>query len=67
MGTHSSAIQTYIRAKDENRPHLMPSAFALDAKLEMKVKTGNISFPPASTHDPAMRWIVGGKALVFIK
>jgi hypothetical protein len=49
MGTHSSAIQTYIRAKDENRPHLMPSAFALDAKLEMKVKTGNISFPPAST------------------
>jgi hypothetical protein len=48
MGAHASAIQTYIRAKDENRPHLMPGAFALDASLEMKVETENISFPPAS-------------------
>ena len=48
MGAHASAIQTYIRSKDENRPHLMPGAFALDAHLEMKVETGNISFPPAS-------------------
>jgi hypothetical protein len=46
MGTHSSAIQTYIRAKDENRPHLMPSAFAPDASLEVRVETENISFPP---------------------
>jgi len=48
MGTHSSAIQTYIRAKDENRPHLMPSVFAPDASLEMRIETENISFPPAS-------------------
>lgn len=48
MGAHSSAIQTYIRAKDENRPHLMPNAFAPDASLEMRVETENISFPPAS-------------------
>jgi hypothetical protein len=48
MGAHASAIQAYIRSKDENRPHLMPGAFALDAHLEMKVETGNISFPPAS-------------------
>ena len=48
MGTHSNAIQTYIRAKDENRPHLMPSAFSQDASLEMRVETENISFPPAS-------------------
>jgi hypothetical protein len=48
MGAHANAIQTYIRAKDENRPHLMPGAFAHDASLQMKVETENISFPPAS-------------------
>jgi hypothetical protein len=48
MGTHSSAIQTYIRAKDENRPHLMASAFTPDASLDIRVETENISFPPAS-------------------
>jgi hypothetical protein len=48
MGTHSGAIQTYIRAKDENRPHLMSRAFTPDASLEMRVETENISFPPAS-------------------
>jgi hypothetical protein len=48
MGSHSSAIQAYIRAKDENRPHLMPSAFASDASLATRVETENISFPPAS-------------------
>ncbi|MEA2821039.1 MAG: hypothetical protein QOJ86_3043 [Bradyrhizobium sp.] len=48
MGAHAIAIETYIRAKDENRPHLMQGAFAPDASLEMKVKTENISFPPAS-------------------
>jgi hypothetical protein len=37
-----------IFAKDENRPHLMPSAFASDAHLEMRVETENISFTPAS-------------------
>lgn len=48
MGSHSGAIQTYIRAKDGGRPHLMPSAFTPDASLEMRVETENISFPPAS-------------------
>ena len=48
MGAHANAIQTYIRAKDENRPHLMPNAFTPDANLGMRVETENISFPPAS-------------------
>jgi hypothetical protein len=48
MGAHASAIQIFIRAKDENRPHLMTGAYALEANLEMTVETGNISFPPAS-------------------
>jgi hypothetical protein len=48
MGAHAKAIHTYIRAKDENRPHLMPNAFTPDANLEMRVETENISFPPTS-------------------
>jgi hypothetical protein len=46
MGSHSNAIHAYIRAKDENRPHLMPSAFASDASLEigLKLKT-SLSHP----------------------
>ena len=46
MGAHANAVQTYIRAKDENRPHLMHNAFTPDANLEMRVETENISFPP---------------------
>ncbi len=42
------AIETYIHAKDENRPHLMRRAFSESAVLEMHVKTGTISFPPRS-------------------
>lgn len=41
-------IRTYIRAKDENRPHLMPHAFAADATLQMTVKSEAISFPARS-------------------
>jgi hypothetical protein len=48
MGSHSNAIEAYVRAKDENRPHLLPSAFSTDASLEMRVETENISFPPTS-------------------
>jgi hypothetical protein len=44
--TPSEAIQTYLRAKDENRPHLMKRVFAETAKLEMTVETTAISFPP---------------------
>ena len=42
----SNPVSVYIRAKDENRPELMKGAFAEDAKLEMVVNTGAISFPP---------------------
>ncbi|GAB7548596.1 hypothetical protein CS8_082900 [Cupriavidus sp. 8B] len=41
-------IRTYIRAKDENRPHLMAQAFAADATLEMTVKSEAIAFPARS-------------------
>lgn len=48
MLTHAEAISTYVRAKDENRPHLMKRIFADAATLEMVVETGTISFPPLS-------------------
>jgi len=34
-----------MRAKDGNRPYLMPRAFSQDAVLEMEVLTESISFP----------------------
>jgi hypothetical protein len=46
--TPSEAIQTYLRAKDHNRPHLMTLVFGENAKLEMTVDTGTISFPPVT-------------------
>jgi hypothetical protein len=39
------SIETYIRAKDGNRPHLMHQAFTADAELTMQVNTPDISFP----------------------
>lgn len=39
------SIETYIHAKDGNRPHLMRSAFMVDAELAIDVKTEEISFP----------------------
>jgi hypothetical protein len=44
--TLAAHIRTYIRAKDENRPHLMQRAFAESATLEMVVRTAAIAFPP---------------------
>jgi hypothetical protein len=41
-------LRDYIRAKDENRPHLIPQVFAANACLEMRVKTDSISFPAVS-------------------
>ena len=38
-------IQTYFKAKDENRPHLMADAFHEKASVDMSVQTGAISFP----------------------
>ncbi|GGB86608.1 hypothetical protein GCM10011352_10630 [Marinobacterium zhoushanense] len=48
MPTPADAITAYLHAKDGNRPHLMRRAFGADAKLEMQVNTGSISFPPLS-------------------
>ena len=48
MPSVREAVEIYIRAKDENRPSLMERAFAENAKLEMIVKSGTISFPPVS-------------------
>lgn len=44
--TPASAVVAYLRAKDENRPHLTSLAFNETATLEMIVRTGTISFPP---------------------
>jgi hypothetical protein len=45
MTSLRQSIETYIHAKDGNRPHLIPSAFTSDAELVMLVKTEEISFP----------------------
>ena len=46
--TPEGLVRTYIRAKDENRPHLMEHVFAEDACLEIIVKSERISFPPVT-------------------
>lgn len=38
-------LQTYFKAKDENRPYFMADAFERDAVVEMSVQTDAISFP----------------------
>ena len=48
MPAAERVLRAYFHAKDENRPHLMATAFAGDAVLETVVKTGAISFPPVS-------------------
>jgi len=39
-------IQRYVRAKDENRAHLIATAFHDTAQVHMEVLTPGISFPP---------------------
>ncbi len=46
--TLAELVHTYIRAKDENRPHLMHEVFAQSATLEMVMKTDTIAFPPVT-------------------
>jgi len=46
MSSLAQAIEIYIRAKDENRPHLLSRAFAEKATVHMAVDTTAISFPP---------------------
>ena len=50
--TLAAHVRTYIRAKDEYRPHLMQLAFAETATLEIVVGTQEIAFPPM-THGRA--------------
>jgi hypothetical protein len=44
----ADAINTYILAKDGNRPQLMRRAFAADCELTMAVKTDAVSFPSSA-------------------
>lgn len=46
--TPEELLRDYLRAKDENRPHLIPRVFCESACLEMRVKTPSISFPAMS-------------------
>jgi len=39
-------ITAYVHAKDHNQPHRLRQVFAADARLEMVVNGGSISFPP---------------------
>jgi hypothetical protein len=48
MSTPRDAVNTYVLAKDGNRPFLMRRAFAEDAELEMVVKTDAILFPSSA-------------------
>ena len=43
--TYIQLISLYLRSKDENKPHLIPSVFSSDAVLSMNLKTNNIFFP----------------------
>lgn len=45
MALLGKLIETYIAAKDGNRPHLMFDVFATDAELVMELRTTEISFP----------------------
>ena len=42
---YQQILRNYIRAKDDNKPHLMSRVFSNSATLTMKVKTDAISFP----------------------
>lgn len=45
MTSLKQSIETYIDAKDGNRPHLMKNAFSDDAELVMELRTSEIFFP----------------------
>lgn len=47
-------ISGYVRAKDHNRPYAMSQVFARDARLEMIVHTGTISFPALTEGNDAI-------------
>ena len=39
------ALRTYFHAKDQNRPHLLNDVFSTDARLEIRNRSDQISFP----------------------
>lgn len=43
--TPEAVLRTYLRSKDENRPHLTPRVFTDDAVLHVHLRTGSIAFP----------------------
>ena len=45
MITAERVLRDYFHAKDENRPHLLGGVFAPEAQLEVRNRTGTISFP----------------------
>ena len=58
MPSRSEGIQTYLHAKDENRPHLMKFVFAETAKLKMTVETETISFSPLANGVDAITQVI---------
>ena len=46
--TPEDVVRTYLEAKDDNRPWLMPRAFAPDATLTIVAPPGSIPFPPVT-------------------
>jgi hypothetical protein len=49
-------LQTYFRAKDENRPHLLADVFASDVRLEVNDRSGHLGFPGVTV---GLDWIAG--------
>jgi hypothetical protein len=45
----TAVLRNYLRAKDENRPHVLDDVFAPGARLEMIVRASTISFPAVTT------------------
>ena len=46
MASLPQAIETYIRSKDENRPHILEGVFAENAQVEIALDTTAVSFRP---------------------
>ncbi|MEH6650309.1 MAG: hypothetical protein V7707_09820 [Motiliproteus sp.] len=42
---YQERVSRYIKAKDNNKPHLMAAVFSQQATLKMVVQSDNISFP----------------------
>lgn len=43
--SREDVLRNYFRAKDENRPHLLSRVFSPDAKLEVRNRASEITFP----------------------